>query len=310
MSYRSIKRVIGETSLERKCRFLFVACLTVLLTVTFWWVEHIAEDLVQGTAIRKSRDLVDAALLRYHWEQWEISDPNADPQHAKALREMARELARDLQTQKYKWDILALEETPNTSCPAAREEKAIMLQLKESLQDADAVAIASGRLLEMGRGAVWRRSLRRRTAVAPMPTTATSSPEILPVYRFPARPFGKRRSITTNRFTGRRAVPVAIWGLKASTRSPKPTCRLDRGKLPFRVVKVIIPDLRNAEGDHVESSPVGGHRDPDRVPGHGDLVRDHPLRGGQAPEASAGRERRNQSRQHGTAGRDRNQRRV
>ena len=134
MSYRSIKRVIGETSLERKCRFLFVACLTVLLTVTFWWVEHIAEDLVQGTAIRKSRDLVDAALLRYHWEQWEASDPNADPQHAKALRAITRELARDLQTQKYDWDILALEETPSTELPASEEEKEIMLQLKEALR--------------------------------------------------------------------------------------------------------------------------------------------------------------------------------
>ena len=27
MSYRSIKRVLGETSLERKCRFLFGVCL-------------------------------------------------------------------------------------------------------------------------------------------------------------------------------------------------------------------------------------------------------------------------------------------
>ena len=36
MSYRSIKRVLGETSLERKCRFLFGACLLVLITASFW----------------------------------------------------------------------------------------------------------------------------------------------------------------------------------------------------------------------------------------------------------------------------------
>ena len=36
MSYRSIKRVLGETSLERKCRFLFGACLLLLITASFW----------------------------------------------------------------------------------------------------------------------------------------------------------------------------------------------------------------------------------------------------------------------------------
>ena len=46
MSYRSIKRVLGETSLERKCRLLFGACLLVLITGTFWWVENIAGKLV------------------------------------------------------------------------------------------------------------------------------------------------------------------------------------------------------------------------------------------------------------------------
>ena len=179
MSYRSIKRVIGETSLERKCRFLFVACLTVLLTVTFWWVEHIAEDLVQGTAIRKSRDLVDAALLRYHWEQWAISDPKADQQHSEALREMARELARDLQTQRYDWDILALEETPNTELPSSKEEKAIMLQLKEELRAQ--MQTRSQQADHEGGGAG---SNLAADGMAPMPTTATSSPDILPVYRF------------------------------------------------------------------------------------------------------------------------------
>ena len=185
MSYRSIKRVIGETSLERKCRFLFVACLTVLLTVTFWWVEHIAEDLVQGTAIRKSRDLVDAALLRYHWEQWEASDPNADPQHAKALRAITRELARDLQTQKYDWDILALEETPSTELPASEEEKEIMLQLKEALRLQMQTRSHQADLDGAGAG-----SNSVADGVAPMPTTTTSSPEILPVYRFLPTPFG------------------------------------------------------------------------------------------------------------------------
>ena len=121
MSYRSIKRVIGETSLERKCRLLFVVCLTVLLMVSFCWVEHIAEDLVEGTAIRKGRDLVDAALLRFHWEEWE-NRSNAD-RSMQGTSSMARELARDLKTQSYDWKILALEETPRTEPPSQRRKR-------------------------------------------------------------------------------------------------------------------------------------------------------------------------------------------
>jgi hypothetical protein len=124
MAYRSIKRVIGETSLERKCRFLFGACLSILLFVTFWWVEHIAEDLVKGTAIRKGNYLVDMSLLRYHWELWE---PN------EGMRELAQEMYRDLQTEKYDYHILSLEDRQLTELPQDDAERKIVLELKERL---------------------------------------------------------------------------------------------------------------------------------------------------------------------------------
>ena len=37
MSYRTFKRVLGETSLERKCRWWFGLSLVVLLTLSFTW---------------------------------------------------------------------------------------------------------------------------------------------------------------------------------------------------------------------------------------------------------------------------------
>ncbi len=251
MSYRSIKRVIGETSLERKCRFLFVACLTVLLTVTFWWVEHIAEDLVEGTAIRKARDLVDAALLRYHWEQWEASDPDTDPQHAKALREMAVELARDIQTQKYDWKILALEQTPSTDLPANDEERAILMRLKDKLQRQMRTQSHQAGLdsAERGAGPGAAKSsppLPAPTDQAPRPTDATTSPEIQVVYSFLPVPSAKAihyyQPVYWKESCGR--CHLGFEGVDAFSRADMP---LDQGKLPFRVVKVIIPDRETQE---------------------------------------------------------------
>ena len=36
MSYRAFKKLLGETSLERKCRFLFGAGIIFLITLSFW----------------------------------------------------------------------------------------------------------------------------------------------------------------------------------------------------------------------------------------------------------------------------------
>src|SRR5713101_603689 len=45
MSYRAFKHLLGETSLERKCRFLFGAGILLLLTASFWWYAHQTESL-------------------------------------------------------------------------------------------------------------------------------------------------------------------------------------------------------------------------------------------------------------------------
>ena len=62
MSYRSFKRVLGETSLERKCRFLFGACLLLLITGSFWWYGKQTEGLVYKQNPGKGRLIVDTVL--------------------------------------------------------------------------------------------------------------------------------------------------------------------------------------------------------------------------------------------------------
>ena len=46
MSYRGVKRLLGETSLERKCRFLFGACLFSLIAGSFYWYSGKTEEQV------------------------------------------------------------------------------------------------------------------------------------------------------------------------------------------------------------------------------------------------------------------------
>jgi hypothetical protein len=45
MSYRAFKRLLGETSLERKCRFLLGAGILLLITLSFWVYARQTETL-------------------------------------------------------------------------------------------------------------------------------------------------------------------------------------------------------------------------------------------------------------------------
>jgi signal transduction histidine kinase len=74
MSYRSIKRVLGETSLERKCRFLFGACLLLLITASFWWYGSQTENMVYRQPRTAARLLVDQVLYTKHWESLETNE--------------------------------------------------------------------------------------------------------------------------------------------------------------------------------------------------------------------------------------------
>jgi signal transduction histidine kinase len=72
--YRSLKRVLGETNLERKVRWLFGICVGGLIFLAFWWVDWIAEDLIERNAHAKGHDLARIAIFRLHWI--ELDDSN------------------------------------------------------------------------------------------------------------------------------------------------------------------------------------------------------------------------------------------
>ena len=71
MSYRSLKRVLGESNLERKCRWLFGICLSLLIFTAFWGVNKIGEDLVMSNANRSGAEGVRHFLINKHWDTWD-----------------------------------------------------------------------------------------------------------------------------------------------------------------------------------------------------------------------------------------------
>lgn len=141
MSYRSIKRVLGETNLERKCRFLYGTCLLLLITGSFWWYGQSTEQLVHNNNLSTGRHLVDAVLMKIHWK----SDAKND---IRGYDQLVQNTGLDLEYVKYRWQIMVLDSadrelaaTPHREerihLPANEKEADILRRLKEIQQTRD-----------------------------------------------------------------------------------------------------------------------------------------------------------------------------
>ncbi len=62
MSYRSFKKLLGETSLERKCRFLLGGFILILISGSFWLYARQTEDLAYDQTISLCRLLVQNVI--------------------------------------------------------------------------------------------------------------------------------------------------------------------------------------------------------------------------------------------------------
>ena len=100
MSYRSLKSVLGETSLERKCRFLFGGCLLVLITGSFWWYGRNTERLVYESSRETARGLVDSVIVMRHWQQL---TPALDPEFVQLVDRL---LEKSLRSREYRWTFI------------------------------------------------------------------------------------------------------------------------------------------------------------------------------------------------------------
>jgi two-component system, NarL family, sensor histidine kinase BarA len=101
MSYRTLKRLLGETSLERKCRFLFGGGLLILITGSFYFYGHLTAELVVSQNLITGRALVPQLIFERHWRALE-----SNPDYVTIIDDMAKTL-KPVDLQHYRWDLLA-----------------------------------------------------------------------------------------------------------------------------------------------------------------------------------------------------------
>ncbi|MGQ0635700.1 MAG: ATP-binding protein [Planctomycetaceae bacterium] len=103
MSYRTFKRLLGETSLERKCRFLFGGGLLLLIAGSFWFYGGRTAKLVDDQNRITGQLLVPSIILEKHWMKVPMYDIDND--YLNAINAMAKEV-KPVELKDYKWDLL------------------------------------------------------------------------------------------------------------------------------------------------------------------------------------------------------------
>ncbi|MBS0202771.1 MAG: HAMP domain-containing histidine kinase [Planctomycetes bacterium] len=101
MSYRTIKRLLGETSLERKCRLLFGGGLLLLISISFYFYAWQTQQLVINQNENLARSLIPSVILEKHASYFE-----SDNHLEKNIENMSQDLKPD-DWKEIKWALLA-----------------------------------------------------------------------------------------------------------------------------------------------------------------------------------------------------------
>jgi two-component system sensor histidine kinase BarA len=78
ITYRSFKKLLGETSLERKCRYLFGLALLGLIAGSFWLQAHRTRQLVINQKIIEAKTLLPRLLTIRHLELYHEQNEDTD----------------------------------------------------------------------------------------------------------------------------------------------------------------------------------------------------------------------------------------
>lgn len=116
MSYRTFKRLLGETSLERKCRFLFGGGLFLLIIGSFYFNWRQTSKAVYEQNIITGRLLVAPIILEKHWKDFSLKSIDfTDQEFSRVIGQFANEL-KPPDLKDYKYDLF----NPNSTDPEKR----------------------------------------------------------------------------------------------------------------------------------------------------------------------------------------------
>jgi len=104
MSYRSLKRLLGETSLERKCRFLLGSSLIILISGSFYWYSQRNLTVIDAQYRQRAQLLISQNLQTTHWLRLQSSDN--DPGTTETIKTLAKDL-KPQDERKSAWKFLA-----------------------------------------------------------------------------------------------------------------------------------------------------------------------------------------------------------
>ena len=108
MSYRTFKKALGETNLERKCRWLFGACLLPLIVGSFWWYGLQTDKIVVKQNHLVGEALVEVSMVLAHKEILGMTVTkmtNIEPIDA-TERAINERLAELLGVRAFEWEVL------------------------------------------------------------------------------------------------------------------------------------------------------------------------------------------------------------
>ncbi len=113
MSYRTIKRLLGETSLERKCRFLFGGALLLLLTGSFYVYAMLNLRIVTDQYRDRARLLISQDMMALHLGIDRNKSDRTEAEQVERLEALSTEFKPvDLRESQWKFIRLNWEDAP------------------------------------------------------------------------------------------------------------------------------------------------------------------------------------------------------
>jgi len=101
MSYKTFKKLLGETSLERKCRFLFGGGLMLLISGSFYFYAQLNGWIIRQQNVETARMLVSPIVVERH-----LSMLKTDVEFVGFLENLSAELKPDDVREEGRWTVL------------------------------------------------------------------------------------------------------------------------------------------------------------------------------------------------------------